>query len=353
MGFLMKKLIICCDGTWQTLETEYPTNVCKIAQSIDSSDRKGISQVVYYDEGIGTFDRLDRLTGGAFGWGIDRKIKEIYTFLSFNYFEGDEIYLFGFSRGAYTVRSLAGMIYNVGLLNKLSVREIDEVYEFYRDRSEETAPSSSSAIRLRSNLNSKQVNINVLGCWDTVGSLGVPNKIPLLPFDDWINEKYRFHDTFLNQKIERAFHAVAVDELRQVFNVTPMQPDPNRPGQVKQVWFPGGHGAVGGGTQAEAGLSDAALKWMIEEVRQVSELEFNREFIENNIHPNHQISFNDEPGFFDTFGQQERKITSNFEDLHISTKRRWCDVLSYRPQNLKEKFELELDSFCQSLSSNL
>jgi uncharacterized protein (DUF2235 family) len=350
----MKRLIICCDGTWQTLETECPTNVSKIAQSINSSDRNGISQVVYYDEGIGTFDDFDKLTGGAFGWGIDRKIKNIYAFLSLNYSVGDEIYLFGFSRGAYTVRSLAGMIYNVGLLKRLSVRDINKAYEFYRDRHPETAPSTPRAIELRSNLNSEQVDIKVLGCWDTVGSLGVPDTIPFLPFDNWINEKYRFHDEELNKKINHAFHAVAIDELRRVFDVTPMQPAPNQPDQVKQIWFPGGHGAVGGGTEAEAGLSDAALKWMIEEVQLVSQLEFDQEYIVS-LQSDYTTPFNNDPGFFGKFGQKEREITKfthKVEDLHLSTKKRWCDVDSYKPQNLKKEFESNLEAFCQDLSSN-
>lgn len=345
----MKRLIICSDGTWQTLETEYPTNVGKITQSIDSSDRNGISQIVYYDEGLGTFDNVDRLTGGVFGWGIDRKIKNIYAFLSLNYSVGDEIYLFGFSRGAYTVRSLAGMIYNVGLLKRLSVRDVNRAYEFYRNRSDETRPSSPRAIELRSELNSQQIDIKVLGCWDTVGSLGVPNTIPLLTFDNWINERYRFHDTFLNQKIERAFHAVAVDELRPVFDVTPMQPALDRPEQIRQIWFPGGHGAVGGGIEAEAGLSDAALKWMIEEVQQVSQLEFDLNFIDT-LQVDPTTPFNNDPGFL---SRHERKVTSNFDDLHNSTKRRWCNVSSYRPQNLQEKFSSDLEAFCQGLSPTL
>ena len=106
----MKRLIVCCDGTWNDLEMPYPTNVAKMAIAVTPSDADGVPQVVCYDEGVGTGKGLDRVSGGAFGKGIDKNIEEAYKFLTVNYEPGDEIYLFGFSRGSYTVRSLAGMI---------------------------------------------------------------------------------------------------------------------------------------------------------------------------------------------------------------------------------------------------
>ena len=113
----MKRLVICCDGTWQKLDNPYPTNVLKMAQAIRLVDDDGVAQVVYYDDGVGaTGDVLDKVGGGAFGWGIDNKIQQAYRFLNLNYAPGDQVYLFGYSRGAYTVRSLAGMIYCSGLI---------------------------------------------------------------------------------------------------------------------------------------------------------------------------------------------------------------------------------------------
>ena len=106
----MKRLIVCCDGTWQKLANSCPTNVVKIAQAIKPVASDGTPQIVFYDEGIGTGDEINRITGGAFGWGIDQNIQDAYRFLCLNYEAGDEIYLFGFSRGAYTVRSLAGLL---------------------------------------------------------------------------------------------------------------------------------------------------------------------------------------------------------------------------------------------------
>jgi uncharacterized protein (DUF2235 family) len=141
----MKRLIVCCDGTWQNLTSEYPTNVVKIAQAIIPTvkeSEKEIAQLVFYTEGVGSgkvsdklLARVDRIIGGAFGSGIDNNIQDAYRFLSLNYSKDDEIYLFGFSRGAYTARSLAGLI-NCwgGLLPLPNIREAPLVYELYRDR---------------------------------------------------------------------------------------------------------------------------------------------------------------------------------------------------------------------------
>lgn len=99
----MKRLIVCCDGTWQKLDREYPTNVVKITQAIKPiAEKDHVQQIVFYEEGVGTGDVLDGLFGGAFGWGLDGNIQSAYRFLSLNYQSGDEIYLYGFSRGAYT-----------------------------------------------------------------------------------------------------------------------------------------------------------------------------------------------------------------------------------------------------------
>jgi len=97
----------------------------------------------------------------------------------------------------------------------------------------------------------RDVSIKVLGCWDTVGSLGIPDLIPYFPIDNWINKEYEFFDTKINERIENAFHTVAIDEIRVAYPTTPMKSD--RPNQVKQVWFPGEHGCIGGGTEQTQG----------------------------------------------------------------------------------------------------
>ncbi len=130
----MKRLIVCCDGTWQQLASPYPSNIVKLklAQAVRPIASDKVPQIVFYDEGIGTDS--NKLLGGATGLGIDRNIEDAYRFLSLNYVAGDEIYLFGFSRGAYRVRSLAGMIYCSGLLSRPHVTRAHEAYELYRNR---------------------------------------------------------------------------------------------------------------------------------------------------------------------------------------------------------------------------
>lgn len=180
----MKRLVVCCDGTWQRLTSSYPTNVIKIAQAVKPVASDGTPQIVFYDEGIGTGDEFDKLLGGAFGWGIDQNIQDAYRFLCLNYIEGDEIYLFGFSRGAYTVRSLVGLIAYSGLLSRPNIRKTPEAYKIYRRRDIDPIHPEAQGFR---QTYGERVPIMLLGCWDTVGSLGIPDQFPLLPVDEGCN----------------------------------------------------------------------------------------------------------------------------------------------------------------------
>lgn len=403
----MKRLIVCCDGTWQKLTSTYPTNVVKIAQAIQPSANDGTSQIVFYDEGVGSGNAAekfmakgDKILGGAFGLGIDNNIQDAYRFLCLNYEPEDEIYLFGFSRGAYTVRSLVGLIRSSGgLLLRRNIREAPLAYELYRDRSltlkekekfrrlpipreyradaakvkdcREKAHkiySDRSQISLeraeqdtdearkdlqqkeakvrellkqyalveRSDADNRQeAKITLLGCWDTVGSLGVPKQIPFL--SDWVNEKYKFHDTFLSSIIENAVHAVAIDEIRAVFNVTPMQRKPTDSQPLRQVWFPGAHGCIGGGSKEESELSNAALEWMIDQIGELKlGLEFDRTKIEDGTISNPLANFDNTPdGIYQFTGEILREIPAGqFANLHKSTKERWSKRKDYRPKNL-------------------
>lgn len=338
----MKRLVVCCDGTWNEL-SRYPTNVAKLAQSVKpfaqtTDSHEKIAQIVYYQPGLGT-KWYDRIPGGAFGWGIDYNIQQAYEFLCFNYEPGDEIYLFGFSRGAYTARSLAGMIYCSGLLKRNWIGKIEQAYALYRDRHDETKPSRKLATDFRSSYGvhidgDNQIPITLLGCWDTVGSLGIPNLSHLLPLNEVINQRYRFHDHQLNRKIQTALHAVAIDERRKVFDVTPMEKSPNNRHQiVRQVWFPGGHGCVGGGTPQHRGLSDNALRWIVESIADLKlGLEFNP-LNDQMIDPT--IDFDATPGMFGLAGLHDRPISPDFWVLHESVKQRWLRRKDYRPENLQ------------------
>jgi uncharacterized protein (DUF2235 family) len=338
----MKRLVVCCDGTWQSLDNAYPTNVLKLAQAVSLADRNGVHQVVYYDDGVGAGKGTTRLTGGAFGAGIDRKIQNAYRFLSLNHAPGDEIYLFGFSRGAYTVRSLSGLIYNSGLLDREHVRRIGEAYELYRDRADVARPSGEASREFRQRYGDR-VDITALCCWDTVGSLGVPDLFPVI--SDLINERYRFFDTTLNNRVRRAFHALAVDETREVFDVTPMRPHADRGGeQVTEAWFPGDHGCVGGGRPETRGLSDTALEWMMDQVAPLG-LAVDKGRVEDGIHPDPSAPFTASVrGIFRYTGIRLREIGDRFETLHEAVRRRWREVETYEPPNLKP-FEDALETW--------
>jgi uncharacterized protein (DUF2235 family) len=358
----MKRLIVCCDGTWQDLSCSYPTNVVKLAQIIQPITADGTAQIVYYQSGIGTeHGKGEKVGGGIFGWGIDTNIQDAYRFLCLNYEAGDEVYLLGFSRGAYTVRSLAGLIYCCGLLQRPYIRQVAEAYRLYRNRT--IAPSHPDAIAFRRQ-HGESIPIKLLGCWDTVGELGVPNLIPVV--SDWINAKYQFHDTQLNRQIEVALHAVAIDERRQVFNVTPMTISKDAPTTLAQVWFPGTHSCIGGGQQELSGLSDAALVWMIETIDKLSlgleVVPHPAAIIEGGIQPDYHMPFNPETeGIFALGGLIYRdlnnpsrhsttsvQIDQSFFDhnIHLSAKRRWqlTNEPLYRPKNL-DQYQQMFDAF--------
>ncbi len=338
----MKRLIVCCDGTWNTPEMPCPTNVVKFLKAVKPEASDGTAQLVYYGEGVGT-KWLNKWTGGAFGWGIDENIQAAYLFLCANYEPGDEVYLLGFSRGAYTVRSLAGLIYCSGLLAADKIDKIPQAYNLYRDRA--IKPSNPIAETFRRE-NGDRIPITMLGCWDTVGALGVPNVIPLIPMNQLFNKKYQFHDTELSAIIQNACHAVAIDEIREPFNVTLMQrsQNPKAVDQVlRQIWFPGDHGCVGGGTESYRGLSDATLQWMMDSIRELGlGLEFDPARLD--LAPDPAIDFNNRPRFpFSLAKTIQRQVNNGFEALHTSVLKRWHQRSDYRPTNL-EIYRAQLDA---------
>ncbi|MEH2061421.1 MAG: DUF2235 domain-containing protein [Nostoc sp.] len=329
----MKRIVICCDGTWQQLTSLYPSNVVKLAQSVKSTASDGVTQIIFYDEGIGTENQ--KVLGGATGLGIDKNIEDCYRFLSLNYVEGDEIYLFGFSRGAYTVRSLAGMIYCSGLLDRPHVTKAHEAYELYRNRG--IKPKDNTAVEYRETYGDR-VPITLLGCFDTVGALGIPGIPVFSRLSEQLNKRYRFHDTTLNKCIHNALHAMAIDEIREIFDVTPMKKHPDAENQrVIQKWFPGVHGCVGGGTQEHSGLSDAALQWMIDSIGVLGlGLDLDPSVIPTGINPNYECDFKNDAGFFKLAGIKLRDVGDVIEDIHESTIKRLKSRKDYRPKNLQK-----------------
>lgn len=270
---MTKRLVVCLDGTWNTPDDEgRATNVVKIMRALRPADDNGVAQVAFYDKGVGTGGFIDRIRGGAFGHGLGENVRDGYRFLGNNYQPGDEIYLFGFSRGAFTARSLAGLIGACGLLTKSTLGRLMEAWTYYR-----TSPKQRSADMLEKLLEwaHQDVPIACIGVWDTVGALGVP--VERLKFFN--RGKYQFHDTTLGRSVKVALHAVAIDERRGPFGPTLWQtPVPDAKQIVEQVWFPGVHSNIGGGYK-DSGLSDLALDWMIRRVAAHTPLAFDDAYV--------------------------------------------------------------------------
>ncbi len=277
----MKKLIISCDGTWNTPDDKQddvpaPTNVVRLHNSLASADDAGIEQRKYYHPGVGTDgSKLERLKGGSYGLGISQNIMSAYRWLADNYETGDQIFLFGFSRGAFTARSVAGMIARCGLLRPGSPLSVEELYERYRldDRApsfvelhqtKELPPGEKRLLR-----HSRRVPVKMIGVWDTVGALGIPfGNIPGIS-----RRRFGFHNTRLSAIFEHAYQALALDEHRAAFaptlwtRFTPDTPDPPgkrrvRPTIVEQRWFAGAHANVGGGIAGDD-LPQLPLAWLM------------------------------------------------------------------------------------------
>jgi uncharacterized protein (DUF2235 family) len=252
---MSKRIVFCADGTWQAPVNN--TNVYRLYKALTVT----ADQVTYYDDGVGAdASGLTRILQGAFGEGLFQKIQDGYTKIAHVFETGDEIYLFGFSRGAYTARCLAGMIANCGLPTGAFTDDcVTQAFAAYRD-----PINRSNILSGLGQCKLGDVVIRMVGVWDTVGSLGIP-----AIFGQVDPVKYGFLDTGLHPDVKNAYHALAIDEKRAQFPATLWTATP-APGQtIEQVWFCGCHGDVGGGTPLAGGvdagtqLCDITLAWMM------------------------------------------------------------------------------------------
>lgn len=265
-----KRIIICCDGTWNEPD-EIPTNVTKMVRAISPLSPDGVHQVVFYDQGVGTGGKIDRFVGGAFGSGLEKNVLDCYRFLIHNYQLGDEIYTFGFSRGAYTARAFVGLINAVGLLEKSTLDKLKQAYKYYR-----TEPDKRAEGQYDDNY---RPEIRMIGVFDTVGALGAPTPLLGKFTRNWVG----FFNTRICAQVKYAYHALALDERR-----APFQPDLwtgslNEDQYMEQCWFAGAHSDIGGG-YAECGLSDIALQWMVGKAMALG-LEFNQSYLDSQCKP--------------------------------------------------------------------
>ncbi|WP_128082428.1 DUF2235 domain-containing protein [Halomonas sp. KX33721] len=325
----MKNIIICSDGTWQSPESDTTTHVLRLAEGIAPQDSAGNKQVVFYDWGVGS--EGDKFSGGITGQGLDKNIQDCYRFLVHNYEPGDAIYLFGFSRGAYTVRSLAGLVRNCGILRREHAEKVGHAYALYRNRGPASAPGREKAGVFRKNYALADISrIHFIGVFDTVGALGIP-----APFLGTLgSDKYLFHDTEPSSIINHARHAVAIDENRLDFEPTLWSAKAGI--DLKQVWFAGVHTDIGGGYPNHT-LGDIPGQWMAEEAEACGLalephllLRMNPDY----TGPKH----NEYKGFYKAM---RRKHTRQPEPLlHVSVKQRWQDdAVKYQSPGLRALVE--------------
>ncbi|KAI1121118.1 hypothetical protein F5Y10DRAFT_288902 [Nemania abortiva] len=282
-----KRIIVCCDGTWQNSDNGYvkstrrktertlqiPSNVTRISRCFRRSCSDGVFQIIYYQSGVGSRSGiLDRLFGGAFGTGISENIREAYAFLCANYVDGDEIVLLGFSRGAFTARSIGGMISDLGLLTRDGMEYFYPIFKdmqnWSNDHYDDPFPTmpftnkpkgENAAAVYRERLIEKNytrvkenkgqgalIRVLAIGVWDT------------------------FYNTHLSNKIQHGFHALALDETRGPFAPTLWERRPQEQGtsDLRQVWFPGNHANIGGGW-ADQGVANSTLAWMMDQLSSV------------------------------------------------------------------------------------
>jgi uncharacterized protein (DUF2235 family) len=395
---MAKRIIFCADGTWngppaQTgvsalddsdthgeVKGDACTNVFKLFANLagqDTLDTIRLSheqervlrdaagntvQVAKYIHGVGdSRNPLLRMLGGVFGMGVISRVVRGYTFISRSYEPGDEIHIIGFSRGAYTARALAGMIANVGLLDPSAYDPADKD-EAYRlgiaafARSKNTSLGGTKrwtslantfigfvqniiASRLPDNALRPNVPIKSVAVWDTVGSMGIPKYA-----GDERVDILRFTDNKLSAKVERGFHAMAIDELRRDFPVLPWEPR----GGVEQVWFVGAHSDVGGGYDtAGSYLSDVALAWMMSKLAKLGVV-FSAPLMHE---PDPQplggpwhTPWLDPP--FEHFPEVARRVDAT-DTLHASVLQRWnaAGADPYRPLAMRAFAQHGLNAF--------
>jgi len=374
----MARIAIFCDGTWNSPTMQQPTHVVRLFQKTRTSN----AQHTRYFEGVGTGGRevgflsksLMKLGGGAFGWGLNDNIKQAYAALCDQYEAGDEIFIFGFSRGAYTARSLAGMIRKCGIIADPTPDKLDEAFRLYRKPGPENHPDALHVLQARRKLSPRfatsqadldwrlvtpwrndpdqmhKVDIAYLGIWDTVGSLGIP--APLVgPVANLWNSKYRFHDTMLSSMVRAARHAVALDERRVFYrpalwdNLEASRGDPGlnkgdrsptRPYQ--QIWFTGTHAIVGGSAPKARALTGQSLLWIAEGAQQAGldiDMQDILDRVPDPMADSHTLS--QPPWLYTVAGNllKWRRGPGHPVDLHASADTRVKGRRDYRPRSLK------------------
>jgi uncharacterized protein (DUF2235 family) len=322
---MSKNIVVCLDGTNDTyVAGGVNTNVGRIFEASINDAR----QVKFFSDGVGVGGHV---LSAATGYGVDDRIQRGYNFIVEWYEDGDQIYIFGFSRGAFEARSVAGMVRRVGLIRKDSGVTGDDAYAAYMQW--KTNPEATAAFKAA---NSRDVTIKVVGVWDTVGSLGLPIGLTLTtiaPPD--------FHDVELGPHIENAIHAVSIDEERWDFQPTYFNPALKQPDQtLEQVFFAGVHSDVGGGYSDDHGLGDITLAWLAKHAVDCGLLLADASILNASDAACYGTLHNSFGGVYQLRSKFFRPIDFNGGRIHVSAKKRLddttnaCKPSAYNPVNI-------------------
>jgi uncharacterized protein (DUF2235 family) len=328
----MKRIVICADGTWNRPEKDpedQPTNVLKLAQAVKPVASDGIAQQVFYDWGLGSYH--DTVVASTTGRGINKNIMDNYRYLVQNYAPGDEIYLFGFSRGSYTVRSLCGLINNCGILKRPDARLIESAFNHYKKSGPAFRLNGDKSKAFRAAHSHPNRTIAFVGIWDTVGALGIP-----FSFMGLLDRNDEFYDTKMGDNIAVARHALAIDELRSDFEPTIWREHKNM--DLQQVWFAGAHSNIGGSYAPDEDggvLSDIPMDWIRREAKS-SGLHLEAHMIQGlqptptaTLHQSRKHIFRSKRPHYRPINHGHGPIL-----IHRSVKQRWEADAAYRPKNL-------------------
>ncbi|MEO0438750.1 MAG: DUF2235 domain-containing protein [Pseudomonadota bacterium] len=330
----MANIVICADGTWnrpeEDLEKDHATNVLKIARAVKPKSG-ALKQHVFYDWGLGSYHSA--VTAGVSGRGIHKNIVDGYRYIVQNYAPNDNIYLFGFSRGAYTVRALCGLINNCGIVKREDAKLIQRAWEIYKMGGNAYKPDGEGSIAFRERHSHRSRKVHFVGVWDTVGSLGVP-----FGWLGLLDRKDEFYDTKMGNNVVHARHAVAIDEQREDF--APTLWNKVNGVDLKQVWFSGVHSDVGGSYPPDkitnTVASDTPLAWMISEAKSRG-LKF-ESHITSNLSDGSLAPLHKSRRHIYRFRDRLHRDLVDLDrptSFHTSVRKRYEADTSYRPKKLK------------------
>lgn len=332
---MKKRIVICADGTWnrpeKDIKEDFPTNVLRLARAIKPVDVDGVPQQVFYDWGVGSY--YEPVLGGATGKGLHKNIMDDYRYIVQNYSPGDELFLFGFSRGSYTIRSLCGLINNCGILKRPDANLIQAAFNLYKKPGKVNSPSGDNSVTFRDKYSHPDKTVHFVGVWDTVGAMGIP-----ISFLGLFDDKDEFYDTKIGSNVKVARHAMAIDEHRSDFEPTIWEEKPTM--DLVQAWFPGAHSNIGGSYKPDPDgslLSDNALEWMIKEAA-MNGLTM-EPHLRQSIHKSATAKLhNSRRSFYRLKKKYYRELNHGRGEVlfHRSVKERWDADDKYRPDNLAE-----------------